>query len=190
MLLGWVVVNQSSLKRSLKESNAPTGGQLMTKQITLEEALKLVSFYQLSGGSWRVLEVNGYIKGSVNGNVYGDVNGYINGNVNGNVNGYVLGNVDGNVDGNVNGDVIGYVNGNVNGYVDGNVNGDVNGYVDGNVNGDVDGNVNGDVLGNVLGTINGREWKFVERPNDKLQRLITESGNQELINTFNQMEDN
>ena len=102
----------------------------MTKQITLEEALKLVSFYQLSGGSWRVLEVNGYIKGSVNGNVYGDVNGY------------------------------------------------------------VDGNVNGDVLGNVLGTINGREWKFVERPNDKLQRLITESGNQELINTFNQMEDN
>ena len=118
----------------------------MTEQITLEEALKLVSFYQLSGGSWRVLEVNGYIKGSVNGNVYGDVNGYVNGNVNGDVNGYVLGNVDG--------------------------------------------NVNGNVLGNVLGTINGREWKFVERSNDKLQRLITESGNQELINTFNQMEDN
>ena len=76
----------------------------MTKQITLEEALKLVSFYQLSGGSWQVLEVNGYIKGSVNGNV------------------------------------------------NGNVNGDVNGYV--------------------LGTINGREWKFIETPKDKLQRLI------------------
>ena len=122
----------------------------MTKQITLEEALKLVSFYQLVGGSWQVLEVNGYIKGSVNGNVYGDVNGYINGNVNGNVNGYVLGNVDGNVDG----------------------------------------NVNGDVLGNVLGTINGREWKFVETPKDKLQRLIEDSGNQELIDTFNQMKNN
>jgi hypothetical protein len=110
----------------------------MTKQITLEEALKLVSFYQLSGGSWRVLEVNGYIKGSVNGNVYGDVRGYVNGNV--------------------------------------------NGYVDGNVN--------GNVLGNVLGTINGREWKFIETPKDKLQRLIEDSGNQELIDTFNQMKNN
>ena len=83
----------------------------MTEQITLEEALKLVSFYQLSGGSWRVLEVNGYIKGSVNGNVYGDVNGYVNGNVNGDVNGYVLGNVDGNVNGNVLGNVLGTING-------------------------------------------------------------------------------
>ena len=110
----------------------------MPDQITVKEALKLVSFYQLSGGSWRVLEVNGYIKGSVNGNVYGDVNGYVNGNVNGDVNGYV----------------------------------------------------NGNVLGNVLGTINGREWKFVETPKDKLQRLIEDSGNQELIDTFNQMEDN
>ena len=114
----------------------------MTKQITLEEALKLVSFYQVGGGSWRVLEVNGYIKGSVNGEIYGDVNG------------------------------------NVKGYVDGNVNGDVNGEIYGNVN------------GNVLGTINGREWKFVETPKDKLQRLITELGNQELIDTFNQMKNN
>ena len=122
----------------------------MTKQITLEEALKLVSFYQISGGSWQVLEVNGYIKGSVNGEIYGDVNG------------------------------------NVKGYVDGNVNGDVKGEIYGDVNGEIYGNVNG----NVYGTINGREWKFVETPKDKLQRLITESGNQELINTFNQMEDN
>ena len=90
----------------------------MTKQITLEEALKLVSFYQVAGGDWRVLEVNG------------------------------------------------------------------------NVNGDVRGYVNGKVLGNVLGTINGREWKFVETPKDKLQRLIEDSGNQELIDTFNQMKNN
>lgn len=131
---------------------------MMTEQITLEEALKLVSFYQLSGGSWRVLEVNGYIKGSVNGNVYGYINGYVNGNVNGDVLGDVLGNVDGTVFGNVNGDVRGYVN--------------------------------GKVLGNVLGTINGREWKFIETPKDKLQRLIEESGSQELIDAFNQMEDN
>jgi hypothetical protein len=134
----------------------------MTKQITLEEALKLVSFYQVAGGDWQVLEVNG--------NVNGDVLGYVNGNVNGNVNGDVLGNVDG--------DVLGNVNGDVNGDVDGDVNGDVDGYVNGNVNGDV------------LGTINGLEWKFIETPKDKLQRLITELGNQELIDTFNQMKNN
>ena len=118
----------------------------MTKQITLEEALKLVSFYQVAGGDWRVLEVNG--------DVDGDVNGDVDGNVDGDVNGYV------------------------------------NGYVDGDVNGYVDGNVYGNVNGNVLGTINGREWKFVETPKDKLQRLITELGNQELIDTFNQMKNN
>ena len=110
----------------------------MTKQITLEEALKLVSFYQLSGGSWQVLEVNGYIKGSVNGDVNCDVNG------------------------------------------------DVKGYV----GGDIKGAVFGSIVGNVLGTINGREWKFIETPKDKLQRLIEDSGNQELIDTFNQMENN
>jgi len=102
---------------------------MMPKQITLKEALKLVSFYQVAGGSWRVLEVNGEIHGDVNGEIYGDVNG------------------------------------NVRGYVDGNVN------------------------GNVCGTINGRKWKFVETPKDKLQRLITKSGSQELIDAFNQMED-
>jgi starvation-inducible outer membrane lipoprotein len=106
----------------------------MTKQITLEEALKLVSFYQLSGGSWHVLEVYGNVKGNVNGNV--------------------------------------------NGYVDGEIYGDVNGEIYGNVN------------GNVYGTINGREWKFIETPKNKLQRLIEDSGNQELIDTFNQMKNN
>ena len=72
--------------------------------------------------------------------------------------------------------------GSVAGSVFGDVNGDVRGYVKGNVD--------SDIFGNVRGTINGREWKFVETPKDKLQRLITESGNQELIDTFNQLEDN
>ena len=142
----------------------------MTKQITLEEALKLVSFYQVAGGDWQVLEVNGNVNGDVDGNVDGDVNGYVDGDVNGYVNGYV--------------------DGDVNGYVDGNVYGNVNGYVDGDVNGYVDGNVYGNVNGNVYGTINGREWKFIETPKNKLQRLIEDSGNQELIDTFNQMKNN
>ena len=70
------------------------------------------------------------------------------------------------------------------------VNGDVEGDVVGNVCGDVDGNILGDVNGIVFGEINGREWESVETPEKKLQRLIAESGNQELIDTFNQMEDN
>jgi len=41
----------------------------------------------------------------------------------------------------------------------------------------------------MMGKINHRRWKFIETPKDKLQRLITESGNQELIDTFNQLED-
>ena len=58
--------------------------------------------------------------------------------------------------------------------------------VNGNIKGDVYGNVNG----NVGGYINSRKWEFVETPKEKLQRLITESGSQELIDTFNQMENN
>jgi len=69
------------------------------------------------------------------------------------------------------------------------VHGDVLG-VKGNVFNDVGGNIYGKVGGNVKGRINGRVWRFVETPKDKLQRLITESGDQELIDTFNQMEDN
>ncbi len=102
----------------------------MTKQITLEEALKLVSFRHITGLGWRVRSVNG----SVNGIIHGAVNGTVHGNVTG--------------------------------------------------------NIRGNVVGNVRGTINGRSWKAVETPKDKLQRLITESGNQELIDTFNQLEDN
>ncbi len=110
----------------------------MTKQITLEEALRLVSFYHRDDCDWEVR----------------------------NVRGNVFGNVDGAVWGNVNGGVGGAVNGAVGGAVGGNVGGDVR------------------------GTIKGRSWEFVEPPKEKLQRLITESGNQELIDAFNQMENN
>ena len=90
----------------------------MTKEITLEEALKLVSFYQVTGEGWVVCDVHGSVCGDVNGGIGGNIDGY------------------------------------------------------------------------VCGTINGRNWGFIETPKDKLQRLITESGNQELIDTFNQLEDN
>ena len=58
------------------------------------------------------------------------------------------------------------------------------------VHGDIVGGVIGTITGNVWGTISGRKWEFVETPKEKLQRLITESGNQELIDTFNQLENN
>ena len=110
----------------------------MTDQITLEEALELVTFYHTDVRGWQVRAVNG------------------------NVDGTVLGNIDGNVGGNIWGDV----RGNVFGYI------------------------RGDVGGIVKGKINGRSWESVETPEEKFQRLIAESGNQELINTFNQLEDN
>ena len=105
----------------------------MTEQITLEEALQLVTFYKYNDGKWRVCLVHGDIRGDVDGNV------------------------DGNVCGNV----------------------------DGSVWGDVSGNVDG----NVYGTISGKKWAYIETPREKLARLINESGNAELIETFNQLED-
>ena len=116
------------------------------KQITLEEALKLVSFHHITDLGWRVHDVNGGIRG--------------------------------------------YVNGSIGGNVYGNVGGDVDGGIGGNVEGGIGGNVYGDVDGIVHGKIDGRKWKFVETSKEKLQRLITESGNQELIDTFNQLENN
>ena len=110
----------------------------MTDQITLKEALKLVSFRQVSPQGWRV--------GDVNGNVDGHINGYVRGSV--------------------------------------------KGCVGGNVDGSILGHVDGDVDGIVKGKISGSEWEFIETPEDKLRRLITKSGNQELIDTFNQMENN
>ena len=58
------------------------------------------------------------------------------------------------------------------------------------VKGDIWGDVEGDVKGDVWSTIAGRQWQFVETPKEKLQRLIEETGNQELIEAFNQLEDN
>ena len=126
----------------------------MTKQITLEEALELVSFYHSDDCGWRIRAVWGNVYGFVD----GDVKGYVKGDVIGNVEGNVTGNVRGAVCGNVEGDVWGTVFGNVDGYV--------------------------------YGKINGREWESVETPKDKIQQFIEESGNQELIDAFNQMEDN
>ena len=62
--------------------------------------------------------------------------------------------------------------------------------VKGNVLGNVKGNVEGNVDGYVGGKINGREWEYVETPKDKLERLINETGSEELIEAFNQLEDN
>ena len=126
----------------------------MVKQITLEEALKLVSFYHTDACGWGIHTVNGTVKGNVKGDVGGNVHGVIGGHVNGSIVGSVVGDVFGNVVGDVKGDVF------------------------------------GDVKGDVKGKINGRNWAFIETPKDKLQRLIEESGNQELIDTFNQMENN
>ena len=53
--------------------------------------------------------------------------------------------------------------------------------------------VYGTLYGDVKGTVHVaycREWESVETPKDKLQRFIEESGNQELIDAFNQMENN
>jgi len=55
---------------------------------------------------------------------------------------------------------------------------------------DVKSDVLGNVEGGVCGTINDRKWQFIETPKEKLQRLIEETYNQELIEAFNQLEDN
>ena len=129
----------------------------MTKQITLEELLELVTVKQDRNGSWHIVDVKGDVKNNVGGNVFAHVGGNV-------------GDVDGNVYGNVNGHVYGYVGG--------------------DVCGNVKGNVEGDVCSTVCGTINGKEWQFVETSKDKFKRLLKETGNQELIEAFNQQEDN
>ncbi len=62
----------------------------MTNKITLEEALKLVTFDQDVDGSWFVHEVHGDVNGNVKGNVWGNVGGFVNGNVGGRVWGNVV----------------------------------------------------------------------------------------------------
>ena len=94
----------------------------MTEQITLEKALKLVTFTLAPDGNWRIIHVlddvygnvHGVIKGNVKGEVFGDVNGTVWGNVVGNVR-----NVCGSVRGSVYGDVNGYVKGTVYGTING-----------------------------------------------------------------------
>ena len=87
----------------------------MSKQITLDEVLKLVSFEKI-GSKWYLHDVVGDVGGCIGGSVYGDVTG----NIVGDSAGDVVGNVDGNV--------VGYVHGNVGG---GGVGGDVCGDVEG-----------------------------------------------------------
>ncbi len=55
---------------------------------------------------------------------------------------------------------------------------------------DVRGDVDGDVYGDVGGTINGKHWQYVETPRQKVERLIKETGHTELLEAFNQLEDN
>lgn len=183
------------------------GEQLMTKQITLEEALKLVEFKAGPDGNWQVSTVKGNcdtVEGECGivktycGIVEGDcgtVKGYCD-TVRGNC--YTVKGDCSIVEGNCF-TVKGYcstVKGNC-----GTVQGDC-GTVVGNcrmVKGychTVGGNcvtVKGNCLrveGEVQGTINGREWQYVKTPREKLQRLIEGTGNRELIDAFNELEDN
>ena len=79
----------------------------MTNQITLEEALKLVSFWYNAYGEWEI--------GDVLGNVHGDVHGSVDGNVRGNIRGFVERHVYGSVGLSVHGSVHGSVWGTVDG---------------------------------------------------------------------------
>ena len=63
----------------------------MTKQITLEEALTLVSFEHVTGCGWKV----GAVFGNVGGSVFGSVRGAVFGNVSYDVGGTVRGTING-----------------------------------------------------------------------------------------------
>lgn len=131
------------------------------RRITLEEALKLVDFTFDEEKGWQVENVKGDVTCTVEGHV--DI---VKGNV-----GSVCGNVQ---------DVFGNVATawcNV-------------GEIRGAVRGDVRLSVWGNVEGDVGGTINNREWQFVKTSEEKLKRLIEETENSELIELFNQMENN
>ena len=60
----------------------------------------------------------------------------------------------------------------------------------GDVYGSVEGSIKRHVGGTIGGTINGREWQYVETPKEKFIRLLAETHNQELIDAFNQLENN
>ena len=75
----------------------------MTKQITLKEALELVTFSHVPGKGWEVRNVRGNVFGNVDGAVWGNVNGGVGGAVNGAVVGAVCGSVGGDVRGTIKG---------------------------------------------------------------------------------------
>jgi len=102
------------------------------KHITLEEALKLVSFEYNEFDRWTV------------GCVFGDVER----------------------------DVCGSVKGNIERCVGG----DIGMYVFGNVK------------GTVGGTIDNRNWEYTETRKERFQRMLEETGNEQLIDAFNQLE--
>ena len=59
----------------------------MIKQITLEEALELVSFQHVTGRGWQICDVFSTVYGNVKGNVFGAVYGYVKGDVFGTIRG-------------------------------------------------------------------------------------------------------
>ena len=122
----------------------------MTKQITLEEALKLVSFEYNESDRWVVK--------------------------------YVFGDVER--------DVCGSVKGNIERMVGGDIGLHVFGDVKGSVGGDIGLHVFGDVKGSVGGTIDNRNWEFTETRKERFQRMLEETGNEQLIDAFNQLENN
>lgn len=87
-------------------------------------------------------------------------------------------------------DVTGDVCANVHGGIYGDVGGDIYGVIGGDVDGSIVGNVVGNVFGDVKGKINHRPWQFIETPKEKFQRLLQGTRNQELIDAFNQLENN
>lgn len=79
----------------------------MNNQITLEEALRLVTFIKDNAGKWRVSNVCDHVHGDVHGDVDGNVRGDVCGDVCGVVHGDVCGHVHGDVDGSVGGTISG-----------------------------------------------------------------------------------
>lgn len=65
----------------------------MTKPITLEKALELVDFVEISG-KYCVSHVKGNVEGHVEGTVYGSVEGHVHGGVKGTIGGGVEASID------------------------------------------------------------------------------------------------
>ena len=67
----------------------------MTKQITLEEALKLVTFKHAGAWGWQVSDVHGDVTGDIHGTVGRNIFGTVGGNIYGGVNDHVWGKING-----------------------------------------------------------------------------------------------